>query len=114
MCIMLLYSINLNLFQGCMMSVLDEIYEKHIAPAPPPEAPVKSVPDTVTLTARISPECKFQLKFVASFLGTRMSPLMYEIIEKSVHELFQRADFSEEDMKKYSKGLAEYLQRLVE
>ena len=84
------------------MTALDEIIEKYTDPS----VKVKN-PTVASLTARITPECKLQLQYIAFNLGTKMSPLMSEIIQKSTKELFGRLDFSEGVMKEYFEDLAE-------
>ncbi|MCI5222243.1 MAG: hypothetical protein D3924_06115 [Candidatus Electrothrix sp. AR4] len=55
----------------------------------------------ISISARINPEAKIKLEVISSLFGKKQTPLLAEIIETSINEIFNQVDVTEDLMEEF-------------
>lgn len=63
--------------------------------------------EIVSVSARIDLRAKLKLQFLSALFGKKQTPLLAELIETSINEVFEQVDLPEELQKEYEDKLGE-------
>jgi predicted DNA-binding protein len=63
--------------------------------------------EVVSVSARIDIEAKIKLKFLSALFGKKQTPLLAELIETAINEVFDQVEMPEELQKEYASDIKE-------